>query len=226
MSPLLHDSTSSLLQLPNTYRAFYGSFPYLYPIQKRAIEPLLEGKDLIVQSATGSGKTEAVLAPCMERVIQSGREQAVLYVVPTRALAVDLERRLAPVLAERLGLRMGVRTGDLKRAGGARPDLLLTTPESLDVTLGSSNADLRGFVQRIGTVIIDEVHPLIYRYRGRQLAYLLQRLERRTAGPVQKVALSATIADVDAVVRFFGFGDDAVRLTEPVQREIAPTSFT
>ena len=222
MSPLLHDSTSSLLQLPNTYRAFYGSFPYLYPIQKRAIEPLLEGKDLIVQSATGSGKTEAVLAPCMERVIQSGREQAVLYVVPTRALAVDLERRLAPVLAERLGLRMGVRTGDLKRAGGARPDLLLTTPESLDVTLGSSNADLRGFVQRIGTVIIDEVHPLIYRYRGRQLAYLLQRLERRTAGPVQKVALSATIADVDAVVRFFGFGDDAVRLTEPVQREIAP----
>ena len=222
MSPPVHDSTSPLLQLPNTYRAFYGPFPYLYPIQRRAIGPLLEGKDLIVQSATGSGKTEAVLAPCIERVIQSGREQAVFYVVPTRALAVDLERRLAPVLAERLGLRMGVRTGDLKRAGGARPDLLLTTPESLDVTLGSSNADLRGFVQRVGTVIIDEVHPLIYRYRGRQLAYLLQRLERRMAGPVQKVALSATIADVDAVIQFFGFRADAVRLIEPVQREIAP----
>ena len=60
-------SISPLLQLPNTYRAFYGSFPYLYPFQKQSIEPLLQGKDLILQSATGSGKTEAVLAPCIER---------------------------------------------------------------------------------------------------------------------------------------------------------------
>ena len=161
-SPLPHsDSTSPLLQLPNTYRAFYGSFPYLYPIQKQTIEPLLEGNDLILQSATGSGKTEAVLAPCIERVIQSGRALTVLYVVPTRALAVDLERRLMPVLSDRLGLRVGIRTGDLKRAGGTRPDLILTTPESLDVMLGSGNLDLRQFAQRIGTVIIDEVHPLV-----------------------------------------------------------------
>lgn len=216
------DSTSPLLQLPNTYRAFYGSFPHLYPIQKQAILPLLQGKDLILQSATGSGKTEAVLAPCVERLIQSGREQAILYVVPTRALAVDLERRLTPVLTERLGLRMGVRTGDLKRAGGARPDLMLTTPESLDVMLGSANADLRGFVQRVGTVIIDEAHPLIHHYRGRQLAYLLTRLERRTGGPVQKIALSATMADVDAALQFFGFRADTVRIIETVQREIEP----
>ena len=218
----MSESISPLRQLPNTYRAFYGSFPYLYPFQKQSIEPILQGKDLILQSATGSGKTEAVLAPCIERVIQAGRQQTALYVVPTRALVVDLERRLTPVLKDRLGLQIGIRTGDFKRAGGALPDLLLTTPESFDVLMGSSNADLKHFVQRIRTVIIDEAHPLIHHYRGRQLSYLLTRLQRRIADSVQKIALSATLANVDAVARFFGFRPDAVFLTESVQRDIIP----
>ena len=218
----MSESISPLLQLPNTYRAFYGSFPHLYPFQKQAIEPLLQGKDLILQSATGSGKTEAVLAPCVERIIQSGRRQTALYVVPTRALAVDLERRLTPVLKDRLGLQMGIRTGDLKRAGGALPDLLLTTPESFDVLMGSSNADLRHFVQRIRTVIIDEAHPLIHQYRGQQLSYLLTRLQRRIAHSLQKIALSATLADVEEVARFFRFRTDTCYLTESVQRDIVP----
>ena len=215
------DSDSPLLQLPNTYRAFFGGFAHLHPIQRQVIAPLLEGQDLVLQSATGTGKTEAVLAPCIERVMQAGRAAALIYVVPTRALAIDLERRLNPIF-ERLELRLAVRTGDLKRAGGARPDLLLTTPESLDVTLGSSNADLRGFIGRAQTVIIDEVHPLVHRYRGQQLAYLLERLARRSAFSVQKIALSATIADVDAVIRFFSFRPDTVRVIAPVQREIVP----
>jgi len=218
---MVDDSDSPLLHLPNTYRAFYGAFTHLHPVQRQVIAPLLEGRDLVLQSATGTGKTEAVLAPCIERVIRSRRAAAVVYVVPTRALALDLERRLGPV-CERLRLGLAVRTGDLKRAGGGRPDLLLTTPESLDVTLGSANADLRGFVERVQTVIIDEVQPLLHRYRGQQLAYLLQRLARRSASSVQKVALSATISDADAVVHFFGFRPDAARVLMPVQREIAP----
>src|SRR5918996_723838 len=58
-----------LLQLPNTYRAFYGAFAALRPFQREVIQPILQGQDLILQAATGSGKTEAVLAPCLERVI-------------------------------------------------------------------------------------------------------------------------------------------------------------
>ena len=127
---------SPLHQLPNTYRAFYGSFSQLHPAQQKTISPILEGKDLILQAATGSGKSEAVLAPCMERVIQSGRNLSVLYIIPTRALAVDLLRRFHPIMTERLGLKVAIRTGDLKRSGGERPDLMFTTPESLDVMLG------------------------------------------------------------------------------------------
>ena len=215
------DTLSPLVRLPHAYRAFYGAFTQLHAVQREAIEPLLAGRDLLLQAATGSGKTEGVLAPCLERVIQEGRSHALLYVVPTRALAIDLERRLGGIV-ERLGLRMGVRTGDVKRAGGQTPDLLLTTPESLDVMLGSGNADMRRFVQRVGTVVIDEVHALMQTYRGWQLAYLLRRIERRTAGPVQKVALSATMGDVEQVARFFAFGDDAARICAGVQREIVP----
>jgi len=207
--------------LPHTYRAFYGSFAQLHPVQQEAIEPLLAGRDLLLQAATGTGKTEGVLAPCLERMIREGREDALLYVVPTRALAIDLARRLQGIV-ERLGLRMGVRTGDVKRAGGRAPDLLLTTPESLDVMLGSGNADMRRLVQRVGMVVIDEVHALMENYRGWQLAYLLRRVERRTGGPVQKVALSATMGDMGKVAGFFSFGDDAARICAAVQREIVP----
>jgi Lhr-like helicase len=200
---------SPLLLLPNTFRAFYGAFQSLHPIQERAIRPVLESRDLIVQSATGSGKTEAVLAPCLERIIRSG-------------LTFDIRRRFESVLVERLGLRFSIRTGDIKRTGGGFPDIMLTTPESLDVMLGSSNSDLRGFVSRVRTVIIDEVHPYIHQYRGRQLVYVLQRLERRIGEQLQKIALSATIADPDAVIRFLGFRPDTVLLTENVSRQIFP----
>jgi superfamily II DNA/RNA helicase len=213
---------SPLLLLPNTFRAFYGAFPCLHPIQEQAIRPILKSRDLIIQSATGSGKTEAVLAPCLERIICSGLTESAIYIVPTRALAFDIRRRFESVLIERLGLRFAIRTGDIKRTGGGCPDIMLTTPESLDVMLGSSNSDLRGFLLRVNTVIIDEVHPFIHQYRGRQLVYVLQRLERRIGKQLQKIALSATIADPDVVIRFLGFSPDTVLITENVSRQILP----
>ena len=213
---------SPLLQLPNTFRTFYGAFPALHPIQEQAIRPVLDNRDLIIQSATGSGKTEAVLAPCLERIISSGLTEAALYIVPTRALAFDIQRRFVSVLRERLGIHFAIRTGDLKRSGGGRPDIMLTTPESLDVMLGSANVDLRGFLQRVSMVIIDEVHPLIHQYRGWQLVYLLHRLERRIGKPLQKIALSATIADPAVVGSFLHLRPDFVLLTESVKRRILP----
>ncbi len=208
--------------LPNTYRAFYGAFQQLHPIQQQAIEPVLAQKDLILQSATGSGKTEAVLAPCMERIIRSGSNESILYIVPTRALAADIYRRFKSIVTERLGLGFAIRTGDVKQRSGGSPALMLTTPESLDVMLGSSNEDLRGFLARVRTVIIDEAHSFIHQYRGRQLVYLLQRLERRTGQRVQRIALSATLADPEEVGRFLACSPDTVSLADKVSRDIVP----
>lgn len=211
---------SPLFQLPNTFRSFYGAFSGLYPAQREAIAPILQGRDLVLQAATGSGKSEAVLAPCMERVILSGRSRTVLYIIPTRALAVDLKRRFESVIKERLGLNLAIRTGDVKSGRGKCPDIMFTTPESLDVMLGSSNADLRGFLFRVETVIIDEVHPLVHQYRGHHLACLLSRLEQRTGRPLQRIAMSATIADVDAVIDFFGFSPGTRHIVTRVERSI------
>ena len=194
-----------LLMLPNTFRPFYGAFAGLRPIQIEAIAPILEGRDLIVQAATGSGKSEAVLAPALERVITSGRAHGVLYIIPTRALAKDLMRRFEPIITERLNLILAIRTGDIKKGGTKRPDIMFTTPESLDVMLGSGNTNLKAFLTGVGTVIVDEVHPLVHQYRGRHLVYLFTRLERKTHAPIQKIAMSATIAGIPEVMDFLNF---------------------
>ena len=208
--------------LPDTYRAFYGAFHRLHPIQQQAVEPILAHKDLILQSATGSGKTEAVLAPCLEQVICSGGKESVLYIVPTRALAADIYRRFKVLVTEGLKLGFAVRTGDIKQRGGGRPALLLTTPESLDVMLGSSNRELRGFLARVRTVIIDEAHSFVHQYRGRQLVYLLYRLERRIGRSLQRIALSATLADPGETGRFLGCSPKTVFLADKVHRDIIP----
>ena len=183
---MVNKGCDPLLWLPNTFRPFYGAFSHLHPIQVQAIQPVLEGRDLIVQASTGSGKSEAVLAPSLERVIASGRQHGVLYIIPTRALAKDLTRRFELIITERLGLNLAIRTGDLKQNGKKPPDIMFTTPESLDVMLGSANTDLKAFLLRVRTVVIDEVHPLIHQYRGRHLVYLLTRLERRTGNPFRR----------------------------------------
>jgi superfamily II DNA/RNA helicase len=209
-----------LLRLPNTFRPFYGAFPGLRPVQIKAIAPILEGRDLIVQAATGSGKSEAVLAPALERVITSGRAHGVLYIIPTRALAKDLMRRFEPIITERLNLTLAIRTGDIKKGGTQRPDIMFTTPESLDVMLGSGNANIKAFLARVGTVIIDEVHPLVHQYRGRHLVYLFTRLERRTGAAIQKIAMSATIAGIPGVMDFLNFRPDATAISTGSDRQI------
>ena len=215
-------SPSPLLQLPNTYRAFFGAFSSLRPFQREVIGPILNGQDVILQAATGSGKTEAVLAPCLERVVTTAGAEAVLYIVPTRALVHDLRRRLEPIIHERLELRLGVRTGDVKRVPTGLTAVVLTTPESLDVMLGSTNREIQAFLSRVRMLIIDEVHQLLYGYRGCHLAAVLQRLGQRSKTRLQKIALSATLAGPEAIRATLGLQPDAVWISSPVQRQIQP----
>jgi Lhr-like helicase len=72
----------------------------------------------------------------------------------------------------------------------------------LDVLLGNRNSDFREFVSQVSMAVIDEAYPLVHQYRGRQLALVLKRLERRSGGSLQKIALSATIADMNSIPVF------------------------
>jgi ATP-dependent helicase Lhr and Lhr-like helicase len=188
---------------PSVGRAFYGAFKEgLRQAQQEAVAPVSSGDDVVVLAGTGSGKTEAVMAPLVSRwrdPLVDSATPVILYVAPTRALVNDIYRRLEPPL-ERLGITLGVRHGernDLLRVH--KPAILVTTPESLDVMLCKVGAVLSG----VRAVIVDEAHLLYNTQRGMQLAILLRRLERQTRHPLQVVAMSATVADPSALWAFF-----------------------
>jgi superfamily II DNA/RNA helicase len=194
--------TSPLEQLPNTYRPFFGRFSSLTTAQKALIQPILTGQDVVLQAGTGTGKTEGVLAPATERLIAHSDHFTILYIVPTRALALDMNRRIKP-LYKQLGLKSGIRTGDGKTLQGGKPHLLILTPESLDVLLGSQNLDNKHFLKHLHVMIIDEVHLFLRETRGYQLSFLRRRIEMQSNGTLQTIALSATISDPEEVSSFF-----------------------
>lgn len=213
-------------KLPHTWDALFARFGRFTEIQTLAIEPLLDGKNCVLVSATASGKTEAALAPLIELYkLEQGRQGAkaakklsILYLVPTRALARDLARRLQQPL-EKLAVRMQIKTGDEPAINSGRPpELLLTTPESFD----SLMTTMPRIFKDVRAVVIDELHILDNTPRGDQLRILLSRLRRLkqyaaergdVASPaVQFCALSATISDPAAVAARYFINPEVIRV--------------
>ncbi len=200
--------------------AFYGRFSSLRPAQEAVIEPLVQGRNVVLTAGTGSGKTEAVLAPILSRSWRrcvSQNRLGYLYIAPTKALANDIRKRLQSAL-EPLGIQVGIRHGDQDDlVSGPNPNLLITTPESLDVLLHRGEPRL----QLIEAVIIDEVHLLYNTQRGLQLSILLQRLSASMDKGFQWAAMSATVGELSYIKDFiFGVDSDAVLIDSPSQRYI------
>ncbi len=200
-------------RLPRTWSPFFAQHGTFTAAQLVAIPPLLEGLSVILVAPTASGKTEAALAPLVERYLSPPRpapQLTILYLLPTRALIADLANRLAAPL-ERLRVQLAVKTRDLDTFRPRSPaDLLLTTPESLDALLATHAKLLAG----LRALVIDELHTLDGSVRGDQLRVLLARLRQvrvYAAGSgdapdadLQTVALSATLAEpAQAAARYF-----------------------
>ncbi|HHI80843.1 MAG TPA: DEAD/DEAH box helicase [Planctomycetes bacterium] len=182
-------------RLPRTFGPFFDRFPNLQKIQHLAIEPILEGRDVIVGAPTAAGKTEAVLAPLMQRLLDlEGRKLTgpfVLYIVPTRALVNDVYRRIRLPL-ERLGVTVGRKTSDHQSLGRVAPQVLVTTPESFDSLLARATRRLLP----VHALVLDELHALDGTSRGDQLAALCERLRRVLRvkdRSLQTLLLSATV---------------------------------
>lgn len=199
--------------------AFYGRFNALHPAQEKAVLPILSGQDVVILAGTGSGKTEAMAAPVVGRLLQDLTHASlplVLFIAPTRALVTDIHRRIEGPLTK-LGIRSGVRHGeknDLRLVD--KPAFLVTTPESLEVLL-SRQPD---FFAHIQVVIIDEVHELYNTQRGLQLGIQIHRLERGLGRKLQVIAASATVADAHHLWQFFRPGHSPEVVTDPRSREI------
>jgi ATP-dependent Lhr-like helicase len=174
-------------------------------IQALALTALEPGHDALLLSPTGTGKTEAALLPILsERLREPSLPIAVLYITPLRALNRDLEHRLVELAGE-VGLRAAVRHGDTSASARLAqskrpPDLLLTTPETLQLLLVGRR--LREALRQVRTVIVDEVHELVGSDRGAQLALSLERLDALTGRKVRRIGLSATLGNPEEVAGF------------------------
>jgi ATP-dependent Lhr-like helicase len=199
-------------------RALLSEFGFDAPTepQRSAIPVIMEGRHILLVAPTGIGKTEAAMLPIMSWILQERPKGiAVLYVTPLRALNRDMLRRLTAI-GDRLGITVGVRhadtpTSERERLSKDPPQILITTPETLQIMLQGKR--LREGLRHVRKVVIDEVHELANSERGAQLAVALERLSVQVAfadgaeGKVQdfqRIGLSATVGSPEAVAEFLG----------------------
>lgn len=202
----------------------------LRPHQEEAITPILAGAHVLVQAPTAGGKTESAVLPLLSRMLEEKwARPSILYLCPIKALLNNLETRLS-MLAGMVGRTVGVWHGDVgqsarKRMLRDRPDILLATPESVEVMLVSRSVDHRSFFAGLRAVVVDEVHAFAGDDRGWHLLALLERVSAVAKQPVQRIALSATLANPDDLLTWLTGGRDEPKTVvrgaaAPVQPEI------
>ncbi len=184
----------------------------LRPLQEHAIAPVLRGDDALLLAPTAGGKTEAALFPLLSRMeTEHWRGLSVLYVCPLRALLNNLEPRLSSY-ASWTGRRVGLRHGDTtagarKRMLVDRPDIMLTTPESLEAMLVSSLVTPRELFADLRAVVVDEVHAFAGDDRGWHLLAVVERLSRLAGRPLQRIGLSATVGNPESLLGWLQGGN-------------------
>ena len=221
--PVQHDSALADFH-PAVNAWFRQSFAAVTPAQAQAWPLIQQGRSTLIAAPTGSGKTLTAFLAVLDELVQLGLAHGgqlpqcttVLYVSPLKALSNDIQlnlqrplqgiaEQLAAMGLPQVAIVAGVRTGDTpqkERAAMRRrpPHILVTTPESLYVLLGSDSG--RHMLTEVGTVIIDEIHAVAGSKRGSHLALSLERLQALGARPLRRIGLSATQKPIAQVAQF------------------------
>jgi ATP-dependent helicase Lhr and Lhr-like helicase len=172
----------------------------LRPLQEESIEPILSRKHCLLLAPTAGGKTEAAMFPLFSLMVaEHWTGLSVIYVCPLKALLNNLQQRLDGY-ARLFGRRCEVWHGDVStnRKDHIRdtpPDILLTTPESLEGMLVSVNPAGRSMLQSVKAVVVDEIHAFAGDDRGWHLLSVLERVTNIAGREIQRIGLSATVGN-------------------------------
>lgn len=197
----------------------------LNPIQEKAIPVIFEGKDTLVLAPTASGKTEAVLIPLFNEILNNKLEPtSVLYISPLKALINDMHNRIES-WGNHFGITAAKWHGDVdlgKRNKYLKnpTDFLSITPESLEVIImnKSSSAKHRIF-QNVRYIIIDEIHYFADSDRGIQLNSIVNRISRYSNHDIQKLGLSATVGNPELIAEWMDKENPATIVKDDDQRK-------
>ncbi|WP_405208568.1 ligase-associated DNA damage response DEXH box helicase [Aquimarina sp. LLG6339-5] len=179
-----------------------------FPFQKQSWKAFLQGKNGLLNAPTGSGKTYSLWVPIVLNYIKDNPDYQTkhkkglkaIWITPLRALSQEI-KQATERFAEDLNtqLTIGIRTGDTsqkERAAQKRsmPDLLITTPESLQLLLASKGYDKT--FKDCTAIVIDEWHELLGTKRGVQIELALSRL-KTVSSKLRIWGISATIGNLE-----------------------------
>ncbi|MFI2837908.1 DEAD/DEAH box helicase [Mycolicibacterium sp. PDY-3] len=203
-------------------------WPGLRPLQSAAVGPVRSGADCVLVAPTAGGKTEAALFPLLSEMVEGNWSRTtILYVTPLRALLNNIHPRVTTYCAW-LGRTAGLWHGDIgqserRRLLAERPDILLTTPESIEAMLVSRRVDHERFLGSVRAVVIDELHAFAGSDRGWHLLAVLERVERIARRRIQRVGLSATIGNPEVVGTWMQGSTEGCNPVTVVRGDSSPT---
>ena len=192
-----------------------------FPFQKQTWTAFLQGKNGLLNAPTGSGKTYALWIPIVLDYIQKNPDYKnkhkqglkAIWITPLRALSVEIKQAAERIVTDwNVPMTVGIRSGDTTSAERAKqkekmPDLLITTPESLQLLLATKGYDK--IFKDCGAIVIDEWHELLGTKRGVQVELALSRL-KTIAAKMRIWGISATIGNLDQAAEvLLGPGSEA-----------------
>ncbi len=237
MSIEIVDGSRSNEELPDDFepyvkRWFWERFDGLTPPQKHSFKMIHEGRNSLICSPTGSGKTLSAFLSILNELFLKGDKGELedkvycLYVSPLRALGNDIQRNLEKPLegikekAEEMDIdmpevRSAVRTGDTPSRERQKmlknpPHILVTTPETLGIILNAPK--FKEKLKDLSYIIVDEIHSLCDNKRGVHLSLSLERLEEMCSEEPTRIGLSATQAPIHEIAEYLvGYEDGKPR---------------
>ncbi|GGW93255.1 ligase-associated DNA damage response DEXH box helicase [Salegentibacter mishustinae] len=197
---------NELTKIAETWFSNQGWKPFAF--QKQTWTAFLQKKNGLLNAPTGSGKTYALWVPIVLDYLKKNPDYKTkqkkglkaIWITPLRALSVEIEQS-AQRFADEIesGLTVGIRTGDTPQKvrtaqKKSMPDLLITTPESLQLLLSSKNYDKT--FKNLNAVVVDEWHELLGTKRGVQMELALSRL-KTVSKDLRIWGISATIGNLE-----------------------------